>query len=262
MGSTAAMARGQHVNIDEGVVYGQGASADGTIRDLRCDVYRPDGPDGPKPAVLLIHGGGWRQGDRTQLKGYGVLIGREGYVCVAPEYRLVPEAPWPAQLDDVRVALQWLVDHADDLGVDRDRIAVEGNSAGAHLALLLAADKDLPIRACIAVYPPTLLSHGELEHGSVPLLALADDGGSPELAHEASPLRHITPSFPPTQLIHGNADELVPVAASFLLYEELVRHGVPVDLHVHAEQPHAFDAEPLLGRLSAAEMLAFLERYL
>ncbi len=121
------MAGRHHVEIDEGVVYGQGAGSDGTARDLCCDVYRPDGPEGPKPAVLLIHGGAWRQGDRTQLKGYGVLIGREGYVCVAPEYRLVPEAPWPAQIDDARTALRWLVDHADELGVDPQRIAVEGN---------------------------------------------------------------------------------------------------------------------------------------
>lgn len=254
------MAGRHRVEIDEGVVYGQGAGTDGTTRDLHCDVYRPDGPAGPKPAVLLIHGGGWRQGDRTQLKGYGVLIGREGYVCVAPEYRLVPEAPWPAQIDDVRAALGWMVEHADDLGIDPGRIAVEGNSAGAHLALLLAADPELPVKACIAVYAPTLLSHGERERGGVPLLALADDGGTPEIAHEASPIRHVTPSFPPTQLIHGSSDETVPVAASFLFYEELRQHGVPADLHIHAEQPHAFDAGPL-GRLTAEEMLAFLARY-
>lgn len=262
IGSTATMAGRHQVHIDTDVVYGQGAGTDGTTRDLRCDVYRPEGPEGPKPAVLLIHGGGWRRGDRTQLKGYGVLIGREGYVCVAPEYRLVPEAPWPAQMDDVRTALGWVVDHAEELEIDPSRIAVEGNSAGAHLALLLAADKDLPIRACIAVYAPTLLSHGEREKGAVPLVALADDGGSPEIAHEASPIRHVTPSFPPTQLIHGTDDELVPVAASFAMYEELRSHGVPVDLHVHGGQPHAFDAIPELGRLCAQEMLVFLDRHL
>ncbi len=255
------------VEIDEGVVYGHGADRTGTMRELRCDVYRPEDVSGPLPAVVLIHGGGWRQGDRTQLRGYGVLIGREGHVCIAPEYRLVDEAPWPAQIDDVRACLDWVRAEADALGVDPDRIAVEGNSAGAHLALLLAADPDLGLRACIAVYPPTLLSHGPGDDGaypsgSIPLLALADDGGSPELEHAASPLRHVHADFPPTQLIHGTADELVPVKATFLMYEELVRHGVPVDLHIHAEQPHAFDAQPAFGRVTAQEMLLFLERYL
>lgn len=250
---------GGRVEIEEGVVYGR---ADGDGRELRCDVYRPEDADGPLPGVLLIHGGGWRQGDRSQLRGYGVLIGREGYVCVAPEYRLVPESPWPAQIHDVRAALAWMRGHAEQLGIDPARIAVEGNSAGAHLALLLAADRSLAVGACIAVYPPTHLVHGEHVDGSLPLIALADDGGSLELEREVSPLLLASPDFPPTKLIHGSGDDVVPVAESFRMYEALHAHGVPVDLHIYAEQPHAFDAEPLYGRATAREMVHFLGRYL
>lgn len=246
------------VTIDEGVVFGR---AGGEGRELRCDVYTPEDREGPLPGVLLVHGGGWREGDRTQLRGYGVLIGREGYVCVAPEYRLVPESPWPAQIDDVRMALRWMVDHAGELGIDPERIAVEGNSAGAHLALLLAADRSLPVRACIAVYPPTHLVYGEHVDGSLPLIAIADDGGSLELEREVSPLLLASPDFPPTKLIHGSGDDVVPVMASFRMYEALHAHGVPVDLHVYAEQPHAFDREPLYGRATAREMVHFLSRY-
>lgn len=245
------------VKIDEDVVYGQGGG-----RDLRCDVYRPEGVDGPLPAVVLLHGGSWRGGDRTQLKGYGILIGREGYVCVAPEYRLLPESPWPAQIDDVRAAFEWVHAKAGDLGIDPERIAVQGASAGAHLALLLAADPTLPIRACVAAYPPVLLSHAERQKGAVPLFALIDDGGTIELEQTTSPLRQVTPEFPPTMLVHGTGDETVPVAASFVMYEELVRHGVPADLHIHAEQPHGFDAQPEFGRLNARQILLFLSRYL
>lgn len=245
------------VEIEEGRVYGQGGG-----RDLRCDVYRPAEASGLRPAVLIIHGGGWRSGEPAQLKGYGVLLGREGYVCVAPEYRLVQESPWPAQIDDVRTALEWMVKNAEELGIDQDRIAVEGNSAGAHLALMLAADPSLPVKACIAVYPPTLLSHEGHQSGAVPLIAIADDGGTRELEDEVSPLRNVTPAFPPTKLIHGSGDDVVPVSASFRMYEELVAHGVPTDLHVYAEQPHAFDANPPFGRMCAQEMLLFLDRYL
>ena len=88
--------------VEEGVVFGTGGD-----RDLRCDIYRP--PDGAAngSAVLLVHGGGWSSGDRTQLRGYGILLGREGYLCVAPEYRLTGEAPWPAQIEDVKAAIRW-----------------------------------------------------------------------------------------------------------------------------------------------------------
>ena len=71
----------------------------------------------------------------------------------------------------------------------------------------------------------------------------------------------MTADFPPTMLIHGTADTTVPPLASIRMYEELVRAGVPVELHMYAEQPHAFDATPAFGRQCAAEMLLFLDRY-
>lgn len=250
------------VSIDEGVVVGSGGG-----RDLLADIFRPEGATGPLPGVLLIHGGGWRTGDRLQLRGYGVLIGREGYVCVATEYRLLGEAPWPAQLDDVRTALAWMHANAAELGIDPDRIAVEGNSAGAHLALLLAGDPALPIKAAIGVYPPVLFLHPDSADdpertAAMPVLALDDAGGSVELAASASPLRYVTPDYPPTQLIHGSGDELVPLDASLAFHRALVDCGVPADLHIHARQVHAFDAVPEYGRICAAEMVTFLNREL
>src|SRR5207302_107633 len=75
------------VTVEEGVVFGTGGD-----RELRCDIYTPPGRPTNAPGVLLVHGGGWRTGDRGELRGYGVLLGREGYVCVASEYRLSPGA--------------------------------------------------------------------------------------------------------------------------------------------------------------------------
>lgn len=263
------MAEQGRVQVEEGVVFATGGG-----RELRCDVYRPPDQEGPVPGVLLLHGGGWRGGDRTQLRGYGILLGRAGYLCIASEYRLVPEGVWPAQVEDAKAAVRWMRANAGQLGLDADRIAVEGNSAGGHLALLVAGTPDRPelegtggnpeassaVRAAIAVYPPSLFHYGPAQRGSVPLAAMADEpsGG---LARVASPLSYVEAGFPPTLLIHGGADELVPVEASEVMYQALAAVGVPVELHIYAEQAHAFDAAPAFGRRCAEEMLFFLDRY-
>jgi acetyl esterase/lipase len=259
------------VTVESDVIYGSGAG-----RDLRCNVYRPPAGvvSGPAPAVILVHGGAWHQGDRMQLHGYGILLGRAGYVCVAVEYRLVPESPWPAQIHDVKAAIRWVRANAGDLGIDPDRIVIEGNSAGAHLALLAAGTAGIAdfegdggnpgvsaaVAAVLAVYPPTLLFHGPFQRGGTPLMALSP-AASADVAAAASPLSYVTADFPPTLLIHGTNDETVPVEASLLMYDALAAAGVPADLHLYAEQPHAFDAVSEFGRQCAAEMLLFLGRY-
>jgi acetyl esterase/lipase len=259
------------VTIEDGVVVGTGGG-----RELRADVFTPPGEVSDAPAVLLIHGGGWREGDRTQLRGYGILLGRAGYVCVACEYRLVPEAPWPAQIHDVKAALRWMRANAGQLGIDPDRIAVEGNSAGAHLALLAAGTPSVAdyegqggnpgvstaVAAAIGIYAPTFFAAGAWEWGSgaAPLEVL-HAGGDEALARAASPLTYVAPGYPPTLLIHGNADKVVHPEASLRMYDALAKARVPVELHMYAEQPHAFDATPGFGRQCAAEMLLFLDRY-
>jgi acetyl esterase/lipase len=258
------------VSIETDVVFGTGGG-----RELRCDVYTPPGEASGRPCVILVHGGAWRIGDRTQLRGYGILLGRAGYVCVAPEYRLTPESPWPAQIHDVNAAIRWVRANAERLGTDPDRIAIEGNSAGAHLALLAAGTPSVEewqgeggnpgiathVAAAIGIYTPTLFSHGPRARGAVPLGALSD-ADDEEVARLASPVTHVGPHFPPTMLIHGTSDTTVPARASLVMYEALVDAGVPVELHMYAEQPHAFDAAPVFGRQCAAEMHLFLDRYL
>jgi acetyl esterase/lipase len=258
------------VRIDEGVVFGTAGE-----RELRCDVFTPPGDVVDAPAVLLVHGGGWRQGDRTQLHGYGIMLGRSGYVCVACEYRLVPSATWPEQLHDVKAAIRWMRANAESLHIDPDRIVVEGNSAGAHLALMVAGTPNVPefegdggnrgvsthVSAVIAVYPPTHFSVGEYTRGATPLVAMCDDGGTEEIALAASPLTYALEGFPPTMLVHGTKDEVVHPLATVRMYEALTKAHVPVEVHLYAEQPHAFDANPKFGRQCAAEMLLFLDRY-
>lgn len=257
------------VRVENDVVFGTGGG-----RDLKCNVYHPPVEGSGRPAVLLVHGGGWMTGDRTQLHGYAILLGRLGYVCVSTEYRLAGEAKWPAQIHDVKACLRWMRANADTLGIDPEKIAIEGNSAGAHLALMAAGTPNEPefegegghagvpthVAACIAIYGPTIL-HGEGENLNKAMEFLFGRGATAEDARRASPITWASANFPPTLIVTGNKDELVPVQWNLAMYNKLAEVGASVELHVYADQPHAFDREPPFGRQVADIMRLFLERY-
>ena len=105
------------------IVVGEGGG-----RDLKADLYRPETPNGA--GVLAIHGGGWRMGDREMMPPQCDALASVGFTCLAIEYRLTPEAPWPAQLHDVKTAMRWFRLSGEDLGIRDDGFGVLGNSAG------------------------------------------------------------------------------------------------------------------------------------
>jgi acetyl esterase/lipase len=260
------------VRVQEGVVYSSGGG-----RELRCDVYTPSGLTEPAPGVVLLHGGGWRAGERGAMRGYGERLAKAGFVGVAPEYRLTPESAWPAQIHDVKAAIRWVRANSAELGIDPERIALLGRSAGAHLALLAAGTEGVAEfegdggnagvssggAAVVAVFPPTLFYVGEERtRGASPARALMGDAATEEAARMAGPLTHVRAGYPPTFLLHGTADKVVPPSASLVLYEALVKAGVPVELHMYAEQPHGFAGNEEFIDLCAAEIAHFLKRYL
>jgi acetyl esterase/lipase len=256
------------VEVDEGVVFGTGGG-----RELRCDIFRPPHPRADGKSGLLIHGGAWVQGDRSQLRGYGILLGRQGYVAVATEYRLTGESKWPAQLHDVKACLRFMRERSRELAIDPDKISAWGNSAGGHLALLLAgtpgvaelegdgghAGQPTHIEACVAFYPPVVCTAANRTDNGIPALFQAD--ASDDELRQASPLHHARPDFPPTLLLHGDRDKLVSARASFDMHAALSRAGARVELHVFSDAPHAFDAGRSLGRLSEQLAHSFLERH-
>lgn len=268
------------VSVESDIVFGTGGG-----RELRCDVFTPPPGTANGVGVLLVHGGGWFQGDRTQLRGYGILLGRLGYTCVASEYRLSGESPWPAQLHDVKAALRWMRARAGDLGFDADKIAVSGNSAGGHLALMIAATPGVDefegegghagagthVAACIAFYPPTNLEpggKGEETSGNAGSSALPDvvarlfgADARPARVRGASPIHRARRDFAPTLLFTGNRDEIVPANESVRMYRALADAGAPAELHVYEGAPHAFDSVPEFGRQCASIMALFLDRH-
>ena len=258
------------VTVEEGVVVGQGGG-----RELKADVFTPPAGTSNGAGVLLVHGGGWTTGDRSQLRGYGILLGRIGYTSVSCEYRLSGEAKWPAQIHDTKATLRWMRANSARLGVDADKIAVSGNSAGGHLSLMIAGTPNVPefegdggnagvsteVAACISFYAPALL-YTPRRVLPEQLNFLFGAGYAEATAKAASPITYADKAFPPTLLITGNKDELVPDEASFLMYRTLIDAGAKAELHVYEGAPHGFDAISEFGRQTAAIMALFLDRHI
>ena len=105
--------------------------------ELKLDMATPEQGDGPFPAVLVIHGGAWRAGNKGDVGGVLREFAAHGYVAVSPQYRFCPKEVFPAQVHDVKAAVRWMKAHAKERRIDPDRIGAIGFSAGGHLALML-----------------------------------------------------------------------------------------------------------------------------
>ena len=132
---------GPSIIEETGIVY---ANVQGV--ELKLDLFRPAGDDGPLPVIIFMFGGGWFEGGRAAFWGQSRLAAQRGYVAVPIDYRLTdeldansqPKYPWPAQIHDVKCAVRWLRSNAERLNIDPGRIGAAGYSAGGHLALMLA----------------------------------------------------------------------------------------------------------------------------
>ena len=260
------------VSIKEGVVIGQGGE-----KSLKADIFIPPREGKGRPSILLVHGGGWLEGDRSQLKGYGILLARLGFVCMCNSYRLSNEAIWPAQIQDVNCAIRYLRKNAEDLGLDPNRIGISGNSAGAHLSLMAAATEyeeifegeggnnevSSEVKAVCAIYAPTTIRQlKNLDPLDNAFLKLMGENAEITDYEKASPMNYITNDFPPCMLIHGSTDSVVRLKDSTNFYEKLIEHERPTSLHIFAEEEHAFDGEANYGRAIADLQALFFFKYL
>jgi acetyl esterase len=231
--------------------------------ELEADVWRPP-EEGPAtavgrghPAVIVVHGGGWRSGERGDFPLWNAWFASKGYVVFDIDYRLSPPPTWREAPADVGCAVGWVKENAARYGVDPRRVVLMGRSAGAHLALLTAyAQGSVPepgcaaryrddsgVAAVVAFYPPTdltrLSSRGYL--GGMDRFV----GGTPKVAPERyrllSPVFHVDPRDPPTFLAHGGDDQIVPPGQSELLADRLREAGVPYRLVELPWANHTFD---------------------
>jgi acetyl esterase/lipase len=223
---------------------------EGTSRQCTLDLALPKGrADRPRPAILVIHGGGWLEGDKSSFvsprtPGNILDFAAAGFVAAAINYRLSGEAPYPAGLYDCQSAVRWLRAHAREYQVDPNRIGAYGNSAGGHLALLLGLidrssnldERGGPFQAESSRVQAVASDSGPLdllaEHKNRVLMTVIERflGGPPAGARladykRASPINHLGGKTPPLILIYGEADNQIDVRTADRFVAELSRTG-------------------------------------
>ncbi|UYN98583.1 MAG: alpha/beta hydrolase [Devosia sp.] len=259
------------------------------FRALTLSLAVPAGP-GPHPVVVYIHGGGWMQGHPHSMHPNLASINFvdhllvAGYAVARISYRLSGEGRFPTQIQDCSAALRYLAHHADRFGIDPDRMAALGESAGGHLALLLGletpdhfkgsegiAGPTPRLRAVVDWYGVTDLKR--LDAQALPTARFVHDsevsasgrliGGRisdwPAAAEAASPISWVSAGAVPVLIQHGLLDSVVPPGQGETLYQALVDAGAVAEWHPVAHADHCFVG----GDLGAVmpPVLAFLDRY-
>ncbi|HPU12342.1 MAG TPA: alpha/beta hydrolase [Aeromicrobium sp.] len=239
-------------------------------RTLRALIHRPTGVGGNRPVVVHFHGGGWLQGAPEQTAWLTSRIAaRTGAVVISPSYRLAPENPFPAAVDDSWETLGWLVEHATKLGIDPDRLAVSGDSAGGNLAAVAALrardEGGLNLRAQILIYPAVEMYEkfaSEIRLPNEPVLSaaamttfvrlyLGDAYGT--FDQNASPLRASSHAdLPPAFILTADRDPLLDNGVHYR--DALRRAGVRVRYREYAQAVHGFVSLP--GVVPAASRAA------
>ena len=228
--------------LKEEIVYSQVGD-----RELLLDAFVPKGNEN-RPAVLVVHGGAWRMGNRKQLRRYADLLAERGFVCFAIDYRLAPDHKFPAQIEDCRAAVKWIRENADEYKVDSERIGAIGYSAGGHLASLLATTGEAPseengnvdtrIQVCVAGGAPTdfrwFPDNGKWAEYWM--------GGNLETAkskfHAASSAAFADAGDAPIFFFNGSADRIVPLMWTKKCYDALKSAGVKTELYTIEDASH------------------------
>jgi acetyl esterase/lipase len=241
--------------------------------------------DKPLPVLMLVHGGGWIGGSRTDMAGLAPGLAQVGFACVSVDYRLAPKAKYPAQLEDVKASVRWIKENASKYGFDKTKIAAFGVSAGGHLTSMLAAtsnetswDKGFKesssVNAVVSYAGPTDLPTAWKHRDTQPaadkavvdecLPALIGDTYEkmPDKYKDASPLSHVTKKTAPILFLHGNIDTLVLQEQSELMYKMLQSQGIPTELVVMPKVGHGGFGDEATQKMVIEHFQAFLKNNL
>lgn len=291
----SSSAEPQPVPVPEGVeLYEDVLIGNAGTRPIYTSIAVPKTtPHAPMPVMVYIHGGGWNHGDRKQaLASICSYVTKRGYIGVSLDYRLTPEAPFPAQIQDVKLAIRYLRAHAAEYHLDPSRIGVWGTSSGGHLASLLGTTAQITSGETITldtghvVNVPDLSGNGGWQQYSDQVQAVVDMygpadfttnfansyksvkallGGNnafsvPDQARLAMPGTYASPDDPPFFIRHGDADATIPYTDSVTFSNQLKDAGVKVvDVKIVPKQGHGFTGEA--AEQASAEAWAFLNQY-
>lgn len=244
-----------------------------TLHKHLLDIYLPTNTTGNLPLVIWVHGGGWLSNDKYADMSYmkktlAEILG-SGFALASIDYRFSTQAVFPAQIQDCNAAISWLYRNAGKYGLDKEKFALMGFSAGGHLASLaglaannkvqsfqMAGARELPaFKAVVDFYGPAdlvLFPGSDNPKSPEGLLLGAAPLARPDLAKAASPITYIDKNDPPFLIIHGEKDDLVAPKQSRLLSAWLQLSGVPNELIIVKDAPHfgvQFDTDEVRGKV-------------
>jgi acetyl esterase/lipase len=242
-------------------------------KSLQLDLYKPANLQDPAPLLVFIHGGGWKSGKRSDYLIYLVDFARKGYVTATVSYRLLNDGPYPACAEDIRDAVGWFFRNGEKYGYDPDRIALIGGSAGGHLAMLggygwgetngTADSINHKIKAVVDIYGPAdLTTDYARNHTLVTSFLARSYEEAPALYEEASPVHYLDKDDPPTLILHGTSDRLVPISQSDYLKVKLDSLGVPCEYFRLPLWPHTMDIVKRVNDFCQGRMSEFFDKYL
>ncbi len=239
---------------------------------LLLDAHIPDGP-GPFSAVILVHGGGWTGGDKSggTSKGYMAPLHEPlteaGIAWFSINYRLAPQHIFPAPVEDVETAIRWVKAHAAEYRIDPKRIALSGESAGAHLvvAAVVRADEATRVAAVVPIYGRYDLTQFKPDAaigGGIAALSghKIFNAEARALLEKASPLQQVKSGLPPFLLLHGTADASVPFQQSVMLLEKLRAAKVPAEMIPIEGGVHGMLGWPAIAPEFKQKIVAWLNR--
>lgn len=222
-------------------------------RDLQLDVFTPKNNPNPLPVVLMVHGGGWISGNKSLLHPMAKVLAERGFAAITAEYRLSPEAKYPAAVYDINTALKWIKDHAGEFNIDEKQMAILGTSAGGQLAALVGATADNPkfkdpadtsqtftkVQSIVDVDGVLAFIHPVSEEGTVAGKWL---GGNQQEARDkwmkASALTHIDENTPPMLFIGSSYPRFL--AGMEDVIDILDKHDTPHQSYNFDDAPHSF----------------------
>lgn len=234
---------------------------------LQADLFSPSSKK-QIPAVILVHGGYWSHGSRKELSDFAAKLAKNGYLAMTIDYHLLPQYKQSTQTEDITKAIWWLRENSEKLNINPSKIGVVGISAGGYLAAWAATHDELNSKgmhsrpnAVVSLCGPWNLSHEaekEVSEDSVKLIELFCDEKNRE---EVSPQFSISSSVPPTLLIHGASDKIVPLSQSLNAYKFLKSNHCNCKLIVVNKDEHIFPNTPSYFK-SMDKSIKFLNKIL